>query len=143
MRFFVNLMMQMVTFPYNFSFYLFNLGFQMSLLNPWSARYTGIVFGDNLYRHVALPFGLSQSPGRFQQLNSVACNVLNMHHFITLLYLDDRLQITNLPKLKMKPNHTLLSASLLVLLLIGYGGYIGKKYRKNATNPIQATTKVS
>ena len=54
-------------------------GFMHIFLNQWSQRYCGIQFGNLVFQATALPFGLTQSPGRFQALNNVAVNFLNLH----------------------------------------------------------------
>ena len=59
-------------------------------LSKESAKSTYLSFGRELFRCVGLAFGLTISPGLFQQMNRVMVNFLNLHGHKSLLYLDDR-----------------------------------------------------
>ena len=85
--------------------------------------------------YLGLAFGLSQSPGKFQSLNRVAVNALNLNGVITMLYLDDRLQIFNFPDVKIEKDHTFLGSALLVLLLVAFGGFL--YYKKCQFEPVR------
>ena len=99
-------------------------GFQNSLLNPWSARMMGLVFGDCVFTHNALPFGTTQSPGRYQQCNGAAINALALNGFCAFWYIDDRIELTLNTKFKIPAGHTSLGCALLAILLTMLGGWV-------------------
>ena len=66
----------------------------------------------------------AQSPGRFQQLNRVIVNFLNLHNHPCFLYLDDRIMVFNFPNIVIRKNKTFLGAALMAIMLVGFGGYV-------------------
>lgn len=108
-------------------------GFNNVLLNEWSASLCGINLGGSIFRATALPFGLTQSPGRFQELNSVCVNYLNINGHSCYLYLDDRIMVFNYPNATIKKHHTFLGGAILGLMLTGFGGFVS--YNKSKLEP--------
>ena len=82
-----------------------------------------------------MPFGTSQSAGRFQSLNSVGVNAMNLANLPVWLYLDDR--ITRLLGNFNTQNGTVtfLGCGMLVVLLVALGGFLNIK--KSQLVPVQ------
>ena len=108
-------------------------GFMHVNLNRWSQPLHGFKFGKMVYKAIALPFGLSVSPPKFQMLNKVAIDALKRRGFQLYLYLDDRLVLT-----KFRPqqaNHSSVPNVALLCLLTAFGGFLSLK--KCQLKPVQ------
>ena len=68
------------------------------------------------------PF-FSVSPAKFQYLNRVAVNYLNKHGFMVYLYLDDRIEHSQVNR-KLQKGETTKGAYLLACLLTAFGGFL-------------------
>ena len=99
-------------------------GFMHVNLNKWSQPLHGFQFGSIIYRAIALPFGLSVSPPKFQMLNKVAVDALKRRGYAIYLYLDDRLVLSTE---KPRPNETSVQNFALLCLLTAFGGFLSIK----------------
>ena len=92
-------------------------------LSESSARCCHLRFGDELFVSQGMVFGLTISPYKFQMLNNVLVSELVRHGYYCLLYLDDRMMYTHLPR-PLVDSETSVGTYALLCGLNMLGGFI-------------------